>query len=364
MLNVTRPSLPDLEELIPYLEEIWQSGIVTNGGKFHNELEEALKSYLGVNDISAFCNGTIALLTAIKALNISGEVITTPFTFSATAHALAWNGIKPVFADIDPTSFNLDPTRIEEAITDATTAILAVHVYGVPCDVDAIADIASRHNLKVIYDAAHAFGVNCHCGSLLNHGDASILSFHATKVFHTFEGGAVVCKSPQDQQYLERLRNFGIINEVETSGIGLNGKLNEIQASIGLLNLARLDEAIAKRKSVADVYSEGLAEIGFVEAARESRVIRDNYSYYPVLVKKNSRLTRDEICARLLAQNIRARRYFYPLVSSFDPYKRYSNQEQTPAAKDIAERIICLPIFPNMTGAEINNVLNVLSSCQ
>ena len=199
LLHVTRPMLPPLEKLTPYLERIWQSGILTNGGAVHEELEAALVAHLGIRDISLFCNGTIALLTAVRALGISGEVITTPFTFAATPHALAWNGIKPIFTDIDPITFNLDPNRIEEAVTESTTAILAVHVYGVPCDVEAIADIASRHNLKVIYDAAHAFGVHCHCGSVLNHGDASILSFHATKVFHTLEGGAVICNDPEDQ---------------------------------------------------------------------------------------------------------------------------------------------------------------------
>jgi dTDP-4-amino-4,6-dideoxygalactose transaminase len=362
LLQVTRPILPSLEELTPYLERIWDTGVLTNGGVFHNDLETALAAYLGVEKISAFCNGTIALLTAVRALGITGEVITTPFTFAATPHALAWNGIRPIFTDIDPRTFNLDPRRIEEAITESTTAILAVHVYGVPCDIDAISDIASRHNLKVIYDAAHAFGVECHCGSLLNHGDASILSFHATKVFHTLEGGAVTCKSREDQQRVERLRNFGIINEVETSGIGLNGKLNEIQASIGLLNLKHIDEAIAKRKSIAEAYRHGLSDLGYLELACETSVIRDNYAYYPVLVREDAKPTRDEVADVLLANGIRARKYFYPLVNSFEPYSQYSSPEQTPVARSISDRILCLPIFPDMTDAEVHKTLDVLGN--
>jgi len=251
---VTKPLLPPLDEFIPYLEEIWASRILTNSGPFHQKLEAELCEYLGVKHIALFANATIALVTALQALKISGEVITTPYSFVATAHSLLWNGIKPIFVDIDPQSMNLDPAKIEAAITPQTTAIMPVHCYGHPCDVDAIQRIADRHNLKVIYDAAHAFGVECHCGSVLNHGDLSVLSFHATKVFNTFEGGAIVCPDAKTKLQIDQLKNFGFVDEVTVIAPGINGKMSEINAAFGLLQLKHIDHAIKQRQAVDQHY--------------------------------------------------------------------------------------------------------------
>jgi len=253
-IYVTQPNLPPLTEFIPYLEQIWENKILTNNGPFHKQLEQALCDYLGVKHISLFTNGTIALVTALQALRITGEVITTPYSFVATAHSLLWNGIKPVFVDIDPNTLNLDPAKIESAINSNTTAILPVHCYGQPCDVDTIQKIADKYNLKVIYDAAHAFGVKCHCGSVLNHGDLSVLSFHATKVFNTFEGGAIISPDADIKQSIDNLKNFGFINEVTVVAPGINGKMSEINAAFGLLQLKHIDAALARRKEIDASY--------------------------------------------------------------------------------------------------------------
>ena len=260
-IYVTQPYLPPLEEFIPYLQEIWNSKILTNNGPFHQQLEQALCEYLGVGHISLFTNGTIALVTALQALRVTGEVITTPYSFVATSHSLLWNGIKPVFVDIDPNTLNLDPAKIEAAITPQTTAIMPVHVYGHPCEVDAIQEIADKYNLKVIYDAAHAFGVQCHCGSLLNHGDLSVLSFHATKVFNTFEGGAIVCPDAKTKLRIDQLKNFGFVDEVTVAAPGINGKMSELNAAIGLLQLKHVDQAIEKRKAIDTHYRKLLNDV-------------------------------------------------------------------------------------------------------
>ncbi len=255
---VTKPTLPPLEEFVPYLQQIWDNKVLTNGGPFHEQLEQELCEYLGVEHICLFTNGTIALVTALQALRITGEVITTPYSFVATSHSLLWNGIKPVFADIDPNTLNLDPARIEAAITPQTTAIMPVHCYGHPCDVDAIQKIADNYNLKVIYDAAHAFGVQCHCGSVLNHGDLSVLSFHATKVFNTFEGGAIVCPDAKTKVRIDQLKNFGHVGEVTVVAPGINGKMSEFNAALGLLQLKYIDQALARRKEIDAAYRERL----------------------------------------------------------------------------------------------------------
>jgi len=350
-IYVTKPFLPPLEEYYPYLEKIWASGVLTNGGQFHQELENALCKYLGVQHLSLFSNGTIALITALQALEITGEVITTPYSFVATAHSLLWNNIKPVFIDIDPDTLNLDPSKIEAAITPETTAIMPVHCYGNPCDVDAIDAIAKKHDLKVIYDAAHAFGVRCHCGSLLKHGDLSILSFHATKVFNTFEGGAIISPDATTKQRIDQLKNFGFVDEVTVTTAGINGKMSEINAAFGLVQLNHVDYAIAERKEIDSFYREklsGIEGITFLDAAGSST---QNYSYFPILVNENFPLSRDGLYQQLKDKDIYARRYFYPLISQFPMYSNLpsANIENLPNATKAAEQVLCLPIYPGLT---------------
>jgi dTDP-4-amino-4,6-dideoxygalactose transaminase len=267
-IYVTQPYLPPLEEFIPYLEQIWASKRVTNNGPFHQQLERALCEYLGVEHLALFANGTLALVTALQALRITGEVITTPYSFVATAHSLLWNGITPVFVDIDPDTLNLDPTKIEAAITPQTTAILPVHCYGNPCDVDAIQEIADNYNLKVIYDAAHAFGVQCHCGSVLKHGDLSVLSFHATKVFNTFEGGAIICPDAKTKRHIDHLKNFGFVNETTVVASGINGKMSEFSAALGLLQLRHVDQVIERRREIDKMYREALKDVPGIACVR------------------------------------------------------------------------------------------------
>mgnify|MGYP005855989045 CR=1 FL=1 len=362
-IYVTKPALPPLEDFIPYLEKIWEGGVLTNNGPFHQQLEEALCDYLGVKHISLFCNGTIALVTALKALRISGEVITTPYSFVATAHALRWNNITPVFVDIDPKTMNLDPARIESAITPETDAILPVHCYGNPCDVDAIEELAANYNLKVIYDAAHAFGVNCHCGSVLNHGDLSVLSFHATKVFNTFEGGAIVCPDERTKRHIDHLKNFGFVNETTVVATGINGKMNELQAAMGLLQLKKIDSAIEARAEISRQYRQSLADIPGITCVRDSGQIRANYSYFPILVEENYPLTRDELYELLKSNNVYGRRYFYPLITSFPMYRgeEKSRLADLRNATEIAEQVICLPIYPDLSEADQRRVLEVIS---
>ena len=359
---VTQPSLPPLEDLIPYLEQIWGNKVLTNGGPFHKQLEQALCDYLGVPHISLFSNGTIALITALKALKITGEVITTPYSFVATAHSLLWNNITPVFVDIDPVTLNLDPSKIEAAITPNTTAIMPVHVYGHPCDVDAIDIIAKRHNLKVIYDAAHAFGVRCHCGSVLNHGDLSVLSFHATKVFNTFEGGAIVSPDAETKGYIDQLKNFGFENEVSVTQTGINGKMSEFSAALGLLQLQQIDEQIEKRKAIDAAYREGLKDIPGIRCHAPPAPHKSNYSYFPIFVEDDYPLTRDELYEKLKANGINGRRYFYPLITEFAMYKENDLQinDGLPSAKCAASQVICLPIYTDLAVEDACKVIDLI----
>ena len=347
---VTQPDLPALEDFLPLLQQIWNNRILTNGGPFHQQLEEELCKYLGVEFISLFTNGTIALVTALQSLRITGEVITTPFSFIATAHSLLWNGIKPVFVDIDPTTLNIDVARIESAITPQTTAIMPVHCYGNACDVDAIEQIADVYNLKVIYDAAHAFGVQCHCGSLLTHGDLSVLSFHATKVFNTFEGGAIVCRDQKTKQRIDNLKNFGIVDEVTVVAPGINGKMSEVNAAFGLLQLKQVDEAIVRRSQVDSLYRQRLAGVPGIKCVSAGNPIKHNYSYFPILVDQQYPLSRDELYQKLRSRNIYGRRYFYPLITEQPMYRSLpsASRSNLPVASELAEQILCLPIYSNL----------------
>jgi dTDP-4-amino-4,6-dideoxygalactose transaminase len=361
---VTQPYLPPLDELLPYLEEIWSSKVLTNGGPFHVQLEQALCEYLGVKHLSLFANGTVALVTALQALRISGEVITTPYSFVATSHALLWNGIKPVFADIDPQTFNLDPAKLEALITPQTTAIMPVHCYGRPCDVAGIQKLADDYNLKVIYDAAHAFGVNCADGSVLNHGDLSVLSFHATKVFNTFEGGAIVCPDAKTKTRIDHLKNFGFVDEVTVVAPGINGKMSEFNAALGLLQLKYVDAAIARRQEIDAVYREQLQGVAGLSHLPQVVGGRHNYAYHPVLVGPDYLLSRDALYARLREDNIYARRYFFPLISDFPMYRGHpsARTELLPVARQAAEQVLCLPIYPDLTDADQMRVIQCLKS--
>lgn len=361
-IYVTQPYLPPLNELFPYLEEIWQNKILTNGGPLHQRLEEELCRYLGVKYISLFTNATIALVTALQALKVKGEVITTPYSFVATAHSLLWNGLKPVFVDIDSKTLNIDVTKIEAAITPQTTAIMPVHCYGRPCDVDAIDEIARTHQLKVIYDAAHAFGVNCHCGSVLNHGDLSVLSFHATKVFNTFEGGAIICPDKETKHRIDQLKNFGFVDEVTVVAAGINGKMSELNAAIGLLQLKHIDEALLRRKEIDLEYRQGLSDITGINCLNADVQHVINHSYFPILIQDNSPVTRDELYQILKNENIFARRYFYPLISDFPMYHGMAStrDDNLPIAKDVSKKVLCLPIYPSLTTLEQYRVIKII----
>ncbi|HEY8102334.1 MAG TPA: DegT/DnrJ/EryC1/StrS family aminotransferase [Burkholderiaceae bacterium] len=362
-IYVTQPDLPPLEEFIPYLEKIWDSKILTNSGPFHFELEDALCSYLGVKHLALFGNGTLGLITALQALRITGEVITTPYSFVATAHSLLWNGIKPVFADIDPYTLNLDPQKIEAAITPHTTAIMPVHCYGHPCDVDAIQQIADNYNLKVIYDAAHAFGVKDHRGSILQHGDLSVLSFHATKIFNTFEGGAIVCPDAKTKHRIDQLKNFGIVDEVTVAAPGINGKMSEFSAALGLLQLKRVDQAIVRRKAIGVIYLNLLKDIKGIRCIQKENDISSNYSYFPILVEDEYPTSRDALYQKLRDQNIWARRYFYPLISDFPMYRGLHSAQRSnlPVAADAAARVLCLPIYPALLDEEVERIVEHIS---
>jgi dTDP-4-amino-4,6-dideoxygalactose transaminase len=349
-IYVTRPFLPPLEELLPYLEQIWANRQLTNGGPFHQQLEQALCDYLGVEHISLFANGTLALVTALQALRITGEVITTPYSFVATAHSLLWNGIKPVFVDIDPVTLNLDPAKIEAAITPQTTAILPVHVYGRSCDTEKIQAIADTYGLKVIYDAAHAFGVEDEGGSILRHGDLSILSFHATKVFTTFEGGAIVSPDEKTKKRIDYLKNFGFADEVTVVAPGINGKMNEFQAAVGLAQFKRIDNALAEREAIDLRYRELFSNIRGIRCLPRPPSKRHNFSYFPILVDSDYPLSRDQLYSRLREHEIYVRRYFYPLISEFPMYRALpsANRSMLQVATAVANHVICFPIYPGL----------------
>lgn len=363
-IYVTQPHLPPLEEFIPYLEQIWQNKTLTNGGPFHQQLEAALCEYLGVKHISLFTNGTIALVTALQALRISGEVITTPYSFVATSHALLWNGLTPVFVDVDPESLNLDPRNIESAITPRTTAIMPVHCYGRPCEVDAIQKIADHFNLKVIYDAAHAFGVEGHDGSVLAHGDMSILSFHATKVFNTFEGGAIVCPDLKTKQQIDRLKNFGFVDEITIAAPGINGKMSEVNAAFGLLQLKHLSTALESRAALSTLYKSKLRSVPGIRVVDTDKALKANHSYFPILVEPEFPLTRDQLFERLKKEGIHARRYFYPLISDFPMYRGFpsATPENLPIAKKSAAQVICLPLYPSLSHSDAVRIVDTISA--
>lgn len=361
-IYVTQPFLPDLGEFTALIEGIWASHRLTNNGPLHEQLERSVAEYLGVEHLSLFSNGTIALMTALRALDLTGEVITTPFSFVATTHAIAWNGLRPVFSDIDGASCNLDPARIEAAITPETCAIMPVHCYGTPCDVEAIGEIAARHGLRVIYDAAHAFGVRDAGGSVLRHGDLSVLSFHATKVFSTLEGGAIIAPDAETKQRIDRLKNFGIVNEVEVDGIGLNGKMNEVQAAFGLLQLREVDDALAERARVAARYRAAIAGIEGLTCLPVQIEVRENNAYFPVLVGEDYPLERDALYAALRERGIYARRYFHPLISSIPAYRDLpsARPENLPVANQIGAQVLCLPIYPDLSDADVDRILEAL----
>lgn len=361
-IYVTQPFLPPLDEFLPYLQKVWDSRVLTNGGPMHQQFEHALAKYLCVPQVALFSNATLALVTALQSLRITGEVITTPYSFVATAHSLLWNGIKPVFVDVDPLNFNLDPAKIEAAITPQTTAIMPVHCYGHPCDVAAIQRIADTYNLKVIYDAAHAFAVNDSSGSILNHGDLSILSFHATKVFNTFEGGAIICPDAKTKQRIDHLKNFGIVDETTVIAPGINGKMSEFNAALGLAQLQHVDAALRLRSQVDAGYRAALADVQGITCVPAGAATRQNHSYFPILVTSDYGLSRDELYARLRQKNIYARRYFYPLISSFPMYRALpsANTANLPVAHKAAEQILCLPIYPTLTKDDQQRVVEVI----
>lgn len=362
MIYVTQPSLPPLDEFLPYLEKIWESKLLTNGGPFHQQLEKALCDYLGVNHLALFTNGTIGLLTALQALHITGEVITTPYSFVATTNALLWNGIKPVFVDIDADTLNIDPSKIESAITPETTAILAVHCYGRPCDVDEIQRIAEKHDLRVVYDAAHAFGVKCHHGSVLNHGDFSVLSFHATKVFNTFEGGAVICPDAKSKQHIDNLKNFGFVDEVTVIASGINGKMSEINAAFGLLQLEHVDKALVRRAEIDAIYRRELSAVAGIRCISSGSEETSNHSYFPVMVEASYPLDRDALYQHLKDNGVYARRYFFPLISDFPVYNTLPSARRSnlPVAASAADRVLCLPIYPALQPDEQQRVIDLV----
>lgn len=358
-ITVTQPCLPPLDEFIPYLQQIWDNKWLTNDGPLHEQLEKELADYLGVKYLSLFANGTLALITALQALNITGEVITTPFSFVATTHSLWWNKITPVFVDIEPEYLNLDPSKIEAAITDKTTAIMPVHVYGNPCKMDEIQRIADKHGLKVIYDAAHAFGVKKDDVSILNYGDLSILSFHATKVYSTIEGGAIISHTEEMKRHIVNLKNFGFRGETVVEEPGINAKLNEVQAAYGLLQLKYIDGFIEKRKTITELYRELLNDVPGILLLPDLDGYTHSYSYFPILIDKDVYgMTRDELYNKLKENNIFARRYFYPLISDFEPYRELSSAtaDNLPIATKIAQQVLCLPIYVALDEQDVQRI--------
>lgn len=362
-IYVTQPHLPPLEEFQEYLRQIWDSKILTNRGPFHEQLEKALCDYLGVKYISLFSNGTLAIITALQALRITGEVITTPYSFVATTHALWWNNIKPVFADIEPVTCNLDPEKIESAITPQTTAIMPVHVYGNPCNVHRIKEIADTYGLKVIYDACHTFGVKVNNESVLNFGDLSVMSFHATKVFNTFEGGAIICHDEAMKKRIDFLKNFGFAGETTVVAPGINAKMSEVQAAMGLLQLKYIDQAISKRQSITEQYREQLKDIHGISFMHELHGVKHCYSYFPVFVDKEKYgSSRDALYDKLKQHNIYSRRYFYPLISQFSAYRNLESAlpGKLSIAEKVTEKVICLPLYPDLSYDHVEYITSII----
>ena len=360
LITVTSPLLPKLDDFHEELKKIWDSKWITNNGSYHKQLEAALAEYLGVPYVSLFTNGTLPLLTALQALRITGEVITTPYSFVATTHSIWWNGCKPVFVDIDPKTGNIDPDKIEAAITPKTTAIMPVHVYGKPCDTKRIQEIADKYGLKVIYDAAHAFGVKVNGESILNAGDMSTLSFHATKVYNTIEGGAMVMHDETTKKRIDYLKNFGFAGEVTVVGPGINSKMDEMRSAYGLLNLRQVDAAIEARHQVAIKYREALREVEGITFFDDMPGVKHNYSYFPIFVDAEKYgMTRDELYFKMKDANVLGRRYFYPLISEFSTYRglESARPENLPNAHKMANSVICLPMHHALTDEDINRIL-------
>lgn len=363
LITVTAPLLPSLEEFNELLKEIWESKWITNNGTFHQQLEKALCEYLKVPYISLFTNGTLPLITALQALRITGEVITTPYSFVATTHSLWWNGIKPVFVDIDLATGNIDPDKIEAAITPKTTAIMPVHVYGKPCDTERIQAIADKYGLKVIYDAAHAFGVEVNGESILKAGDMSTLSFHATKVYNTIEGGALVMHDEKTKKRIDYLKNFGFANEVEVVAPGINSKMDEMRSAYGLLNLRQVDAAIEARHQVAIQYREALRTVEGISFMDDMPGVKHNYSYFPIFIDSEKYgMTRDELYFKMKEQNVLGRRYFYPLISEFSTYRSLSsaNKDNLPKAHQMADSVICLPMHHELSNEDVERILKLI----
>lgn len=363
LITVTSPLLPDLDEFHSLLQDIWRRKWLTNNGHYHKELERALSEYLGAPYLSLFTNGTLPLITALQALRITGEVITTPYSFVATTHSLWWNGIKPVFVDVEEKTGNINPEKIEAAITPRTTAIMPVHVYGTPCDTQKIQEIADKYGLKVIYDAAHAFGVWQDGKSILEAGDMATLSFHATKVYNTVEGGALVCHDAETKKQVDYLKNFGFAGETEVIAPGINSKMDEIRSAYGLLNLKQVDVAIARRKDVAQKYKDTFKAVAGLRYLEDIEGVKHNYSYFPIFIdEKEYGLSRDGLYAKLKENNILGRRYFYPLISEFVTYKGLESARQgnLPVARKLAESVICLPMYADLTDDDVNRVIEVV----
>lgn len=362
-ITVTSPLLPSLEDFIPMLKDIWDRKWLTNNGHYHKELEKALAEYLGVEYISLFTNGTLPLITALQAMRITGEVITTPYSFVATTHSIWWNGLKPVFVDVDEKTGNIDPEKIEAAITPHTTAIMPVHVYGTPCNTARIQEIADIYGLKVIYDAAHAFGVRVNGESILKQGDMSTLSFHATKVYNTVEGGALICHDAATKKRIDYLKNFGFAGETTVVAPGINSKMDEIRAAYGLLNLKQVDDAIAKRKATAERYRAALKDVPGIRMLKDLEGVRHNYAYFPIFVdEKEYGMSRDTLYATLQEHDIYGRRYFYPLISTFSAYKglESARPDNLPVAHKLADQVLCLPMFAGLNSESTDRIIDIV----
>ena len=362
LITVTSPLLPSLDDFIPMLKDIWDRKWLTNNGHYHKELEKSLAEYLGVKYISLFTNGTLPLITALQAMRITGEVITTPYSFVATTHSIWWNGLKPVFVDVDEKTGNIDPEKIEAAITPHTTAIMPVHVYGTPCNTKRIQEIADVYGLKVIYDAAHAFGVKVNGESILNAGDMSTLSFHATKVYNTVEGGALVCHDEATKKRIDYLKNFGFAGETTVVAPGINSKMDEIRAAYGLLNLKQVDDAIARRKATAERYRAALKDVAGIRMLEDVEGVHHNYAYFPIFISEEYGLSRDALYEKLKEHNVYGRRYFYPLISTFSAYKglESARPENLPIAHKLADQVLCLPMFAGLDNESIDRIIDIV----
>lgn len=361
IITVTSPLLPDLKDFEKYLEDIWRRKWLTNNGHYHQELEKALSSYLGVPYISLFTNGTLPLITALQAMKITGEVITTPYSFTATTHSIWWNNLKPVFVDVEENG-NIDPEKIESAITPNTTAIMPVHVYGTPCNTNRIQEIADIYGLKVIYDAAHAFGVSVNGKSILENGDMSTLSFHATKVFNTVEGGALICHDKATKRRIDYLKNFGFADEITVVAPGINSKMDELRAAYGLLNLKKVDEAIEKRRHITELYRTALKNVPGVRFLEDIEGVRHNYSYFPIFITEEYRMNRDALYIKLKENNILGRRYFYPLISNLPVYRGLDSAkpENLPVANKLAAQVLCLPMYADLSDDDISRIISIV----